>query len=85
MYDAGRYLKLNGYWEASLQVLGRAIKWCESKPKEILETTGYWWLWANILYMAEKWEEAQAIFEVLHKKSPDAQELLGYFPHDIHR
>ena len=84
MYDAGRYLKLHGYWEASLQVLGRAIKWCESRPKEVLETTEYRWLWANILYMAEKWEEVQAIFEVLHKKFPDNANYLSIWKNADH-
>jgi len=77
MLDTGQELRAHGYKEASLQVLERAIKWFESRPKEELETRSHRYGLARVLYEAERWKEAQDIFEVLHKEFPDNIRYLG--------
>lgn len=78
MMNAGRELRAHGYRQASLQVLERAVKWFESRPKEESETRSHRYGLARVLYEAEKWEEAQDIFEALHKEFSDYIYYLGY-------
>jgi tetratricopeptide (TPR) repeat protein/predicted Ser/Thr protein kinase len=72
-------LRAHGYREASFQVLERAIKWHESRPKEEAEVWWNRWRWtlAEALYTAERWEEAQVLFKELHNEYPDEIEYLG--------
>ncbi len=78
MLDTGQELRSHGYKEASLQVLERAIKWFESRPKEELETRSLRYGLARVFYEAERWEQAQDTFEVLHKEFTDNIRYLGY-------
>jgi tetratricopeptide (TPR) repeat protein len=71
-------LRVNGYREASLQVLERAIKWFESRPEEEAETLFYRRRLAMALYTAERWEEAQILFENLHNEFPDSVDYTGF-------
>jgi len=78
MLSAGRELRAHGYQQESLQVLERAFKWFESRPKEESETWEHRYTLGQVLYEAERWEEAQDIFETLHEEVPDSIDSLGY-------
>jgi tetratricopeptide (TPR) repeat protein/predicted Ser/Thr protein kinase len=75
--DAGRELRAHGYRQASLQVLERAVRWFESRPEES-ETWGHRHTLGEVLYEAERWEEAQDIFNTLDKDYPDDRHILVY-------
>jgi tetratricopeptide (TPR) repeat protein/predicted Ser/Thr protein kinase len=62
-------LRVNGYREASFQVLERAFKWLESRPEDGAQ--GNRFDLAEVLYTAERWEEAQVIYEELYKELSD--------------
>jgi len=70
-------LRAHGYRQASLQVIERAVKWFESRTKKESKTRMHRDNLAQVLYEAERWEEAQDIYEALHKKFPDRTEYLG--------
>ncbi|UCC41573.1 MAG: tetratricopeptide repeat protein, partial [Candidatus Aminicenantes bacterium] len=78
MLNAARELRARGYRQASLQVLERAFKWFESRTKEESETRSHRVRLARALYTAERWEEAQDIFEALHEEFPDEIDYLGW-------
>jgi serine/threonine protein kinase/tetratricopeptide (TPR) repeat protein len=78
MSAAGQYLRVHGYKEASLQMLDRAVKWFESRPKEESETRIHRSSLARALYIAERWEEAQALYGALHEEFPDIVDYLGH-------
>jgi tetratricopeptide (TPR) repeat protein len=77
MLSAAQELRVHGYKQASPQVLERAFKWFESRPEES-ESRSHRVALANALYIAERWEEAQDIFESLHKEVPDRIDFLGW-------
>ena len=70
-----RELRAHGHKQASLQVLERAIKWYESRPEEELKRPNRFR--AEVLYTAERWEEAQIQFAQLHKEDPGYYRWLG--------
>jgi tetratricopeptide (TPR) repeat protein len=78
MLSAARELRVHGFRHASLQVIERAVKWFESRPKEESETWEHRYTLGEVLYEAERWEEAQEIFKALHEKIPDSIDYLGY-------
>ena len=78
MLDAARELRAHGYRQASLQVLERAFKWFESRTKKESETLEYRFALGEVLYEAEKWEEAQNVFKALDKDYPDDLHIFVY-------
>ena len=78
MLVTGQELRVHGYKEASLQVLERAVKWLESRTEEESRTRSHRYRLGRVLYEAERWEEAQGIFEGLHNEFPDNIYYLGY-------
>jgi tetratricopeptide (TPR) repeat protein len=78
MLRAARELRAHGYRQASLQVLERAFNWLDSRPKEESETWEHHYTLGQVLYEAERLEEAQDIFEALHEEVPDRIDYLGY-------
>jgi serine/threonine protein kinase/tetratricopeptide (TPR) repeat protein len=78
MIITGLELRAHGYREASFQVIERAIRWLESRPKEEAETEALRMRYAWALYVSEKWEEAQELIEELHDEYPDNIIYLGW-------
>jgi tetratricopeptide (TPR) repeat protein len=78
MLETGLVLRAHGYREASLNVLERAIRWLESRPKEEAETESHRLILGRTLYYSERWEESQSLFESLHQEFPDTIRHLGY-------
>ena len=77
MRVAAQELRAHGYRQASLQVIERAVKWFESRTKKESKKREHRSNLAQVLYEAERWEEAQEIYEALHKKYPDRTASLG--------
>jgi tetratricopeptide (TPR) repeat protein len=75
---AGLVLKLKGYRDASLQVLERGIKWLEDRPEKVSKSLGHRYNLARLFYTAERWEEAQILFEALHSEDPDFYDVIGF-------
>jgi tetratricopeptide (TPR) repeat protein len=73
----GLHLRIHGHKDASLDVLDRAIKWFEDRPREEAETELHRSRIAYALYYSERWEESQLIFESLHNEFPDNVDYLG--------
>jgi tetratricopeptide (TPR) repeat protein len=71
-------LRVHSYKEASFHVLERAIKWFESRPKKEAETRLHRIWLATALYTAERWEEAQVLFENLHNEFPESLACIGF-------
>jgi len=74
----GKELRAHGYKEEAIQVLERAIKWYQKRPREEAETQMHRGRLAEAFYVAERWEEAQAQFKDLHNEYPDDIDFLGY-------
>jgi serine/threonine protein kinase/tetratricopeptide (TPR) repeat protein len=72
MLGAAEELRVHGYKQESLQVLERAFNWNKNRPRPSN------FVMAPALYLAERWEEAQELYEALHKKAPDTIAYLGY-------
>jgi len=66
-------LREHGHREASREMLERAITWYKNRPSEETATRNHRYSLAQTLYQAERWEEAQVLFEKL------AEEDTGYF------
>jgi serine/threonine protein kinase/tetratricopeptide (TPR) repeat protein len=77
MFNAARELRVHRYKKASLQLIERMFRWLESRPEES-ESRSHRYGLAVVLNMAEQWEEAQEIFEALHKEFPDDFSFLGW-------
>jgi tetratricopeptide (TPR) repeat protein len=75
---AGNFLRAHGHREASLQALDRAIRWVESRPEEEQKDRDTRDLLGYALYRAERWPEAQALYQSLHEEFPDNINYLGY-------
>jgi tetratricopeptide (TPR) repeat protein len=78
MLETGQELRAHGHKEASLQVLGRALKWFESRPAEESGSRSHRYGLARVLYEAERWEEAQRVFEGLYEEFSNGINYLGY-------
>lgn len=78
MLETGLVLRAHGHKEASLNVIERAIRWLESRPKEEAETESHRLILGRTLYYSERWEESQSVFESLHQEFPDEFQYLGY-------
>ncbi len=73
--DVSTILRVNGYKKESLQVVERLFKWLESRPEEEAKKNRWFLGWA--LYLEERWEEAQAIYEDLYKEYSNDVWLIG--------
>jgi len=77
MRHTAQELRAHGYRQASLQVIERALKWFKSRTEEESGIRLHRSNLASVLYEAEKWEEAQDIYEDLHEDFPDRINYLG--------
>lgn len=74
----GEYLRAHGYREASKEILDRAFGWFEGRPREEARTRAHRRRLAEALYTAERWEEAEALYQALHEEFPASVIYLGY-------
>jgi tetratricopeptide (TPR) repeat protein len=71
-------LRANGYRDASFKMLERGIEWREGRSKEEKESVAHRYGLALAFYAAERWEEAQVLFEALHSEFPDFVDVRGF-------
>jgi tRNA A-37 threonylcarbamoyl transferase component Bud32/tetratricopeptide (TPR) repeat protein len=64
---AGVELRAHGHPEAGRAVLDRAIEWQEARPRDDNRQRGL----AQLLYFAERWEDARQVVEELGARHPD--------------
>ena len=77
MLEAARTLRAHGHREASLDIANQAVEWYRNTLQLQEATEEKRFDLATALYTAERWDEAQAIFEDLVKNNPDNIEYLG--------
>jgi len=73
MRYAASALRAHGHKDAAHQVLSRALEWYQSRS-----SGDHRYAMARILYLDEKWPEAQTYFEQLYKENPGNQDYQGY-------
>jgi tetratricopeptide (TPR) repeat protein len=73
MRTSAHELRVHGYKEEALEIAERAISWYKAHKDQDYRSS-----LADTLYIAEKWEEAQAIYEALHEEFPNSVDNLGY-------
>ncbi|MCI0698147.1 protein kinase [candidate division KSB1 bacterium] len=65
MEQTAAELREHGHRQAAFAVLDRAISWYQNRPSKEAATASHRYGLGRTLYMAERWEEAQALFEKL--------------------
>jgi tetratricopeptide (TPR) repeat protein len=78
MVEAAQELRAHGYKEESLKMAGEAVEWYKGRPAEEAAKQESRSSLAYTLCLAERWEEARAIFEALLAEKPDKIEYKGY-------
>ena len=78
MGDVAAELRTHGFQEASLSVANRAVSWYRSRPSEEAATVTSRVGLAMTLYLAERWEEARALFQELAAEVPGDVTTQGY-------
>jgi DNA-binding SARP family transcriptional activator len=78
MWAAGTELRAHGYHEDATEVSNRAIDWYRSRAQEQAETATYRYGLAQILYEAERWQEARTLIQELVEEFPGSVIYLGY-------
>jgi len=78
MGEVAAELRAHGYSEASLRVAEQALRWFRSRPFEEAAAFRTRVGIAQALYLAERWEEAQAAFRELAAEAPEDVMLQGY-------
>jgi len=73
MCEAAIELRVHSYKEEAKAIAERAMAWCQSRG-----TGDYRYDLARSLYLAERWQEAEAIFEVLSAEDPDNIDYIGF-------
>jgi len=79
MYLAGRDLRAHGFKKESLDVLERARQWYESRPQDEKSTSDSRNSFCFVLMYLERWPEALAVFESLHKEYPSNASYLSNY------
>ena len=78
MYRVASELREHGHYEAYKEIASQAVRWFESSLTENKETVNLRFQLGIALYFAERWNEAQPIFEQLSKEYPDNIQYKGY-------
>ncbi len=78
MAYAGNELRAHGYKASALQAFERAILWVENRPEEEKKNRSLQSLLGYVQYGAERWQEAQNIYQSLHDQFPDSMTYQGY-------
>jgi hypothetical protein len=75
---AARELRVHGHKSASLQIANRGVDWLASRWSADAETPTQRAARARLLYLAERWSDAHALFTRLSEEQPESIEYLGY-------
>jgi serine/threonine protein kinase/tetratricopeptide (TPR) repeat protein len=78
MIEGAKELRAHGHKEESIKIAGEAAEWYKGRPAEEAAKEENRYYLAGALYIAERWEEAQAIFESLLTEKPDNTDYKGY-------
>jgi tetratricopeptide (TPR) repeat protein len=78
MVEAAQELRAHGHKEDSLKISDEAVEWYKGRPAEETAKEENRYYLADALYLAERWEEAQKIFEALLAEKPDNIDYKGY-------
>ena len=78
MEQAARELRVHGHAPASLKIANRGADWLSSGQKSGAANVGQRAELARLLYLAERWSDADALFARLVAERPDAIEYIGY-------
>ncbi|MCK4410166.1 MAG: hypothetical protein KAW67_08775, partial [Candidatus Eisenbacteria sp.] len=71
-------LRAHDHLEESIEIANCAVDWCRVRPQEEAQTEELRASLATALYFAERWDEANALFEELGRENP---ENIGYVGH----
>jgi tetratricopeptide (TPR) repeat protein len=78
MVEGAKELRAHGHKEESIKMAGEAVEWYKGRPAEEAEKEQNRYYLASTLYLAERWEEARAMFEALLSEKPDNIDYKGY-------
>jgi DNA-binding SARP family transcriptional activator/tetratricopeptide (TPR) repeat protein len=78
MGDVAAELRAHGFRDASLTVAERAVRWFHSRPSEEAATIRSKAGLAMTLYLAERWDEARALFQEVASAAPGDVTIQGY-------
>jgi tetratricopeptide (TPR) repeat protein len=78
MIEASEELRAHGYPEEARKIANQAVEWCRSRPKEEAASESLRYNIAQALYLGERWQEAQNIFELLALEKPENIDYKGY-------
>jgi DNA-binding SARP family transcriptional activator len=78
MLMASRELRAHGQTEASSRAVEKALAWYSGRPAEEQRSGSHRRGLARALFVAERWNQAQGIFEELEADSPGSIEYVGY-------
>lgn len=78
MLACGRELRAHGFARESVEVLGEALRWFDSRPDHEKSTAKNRYNRAQTLSLLENWIESRKAFEELRAESPENISYLGY-------
>jgi len=80
MNATARALRAHGYTRESIEVANREVEWRKARGegKSLANDPRGYSLLAGALYLAERWDEARAIFEELGSLDPTDPDTKGY-------
>jgi tetratricopeptide (TPR) repeat protein len=78
MENTVRELSVHGYRDESLTLAARAVEWYRRRPADAATGGAHRAGLARVLYLAERWEEAAALFSALAADNPGNVEYVGY-------
>ncbi len=78
MIQAARELRTHGHHQASLDLATRAVAWIDGLPPQVRSAEGVRATRAAALMAAERWAEAQAMFEELAATDQDEVDYRGW-------
>ncbi|UCG85732.1 MAG: protein kinase [Gemmatimonadota bacterium] len=66
------WLRIHGHRDAARELFDESIVWFQSRPLEtVLDTVSFRGELAEFLYLAERWDEAQRLYEKLAEENPE--------------
>ena len=77
LWQSGRELRAHGHGDLARDAFQRAERWFASRPADERATRGHRRATARVLVDLERWDDARAIYQVLHNEDPAAVEHLG--------
>jgi tetratricopeptide (TPR) repeat protein len=77
MVEGAKELRAHGHKDESIKIAGEAVEWYKGRSAEEAAKEENRYYLAGALYLAERWEEAQKIFEALLSEKPDNIDYKG--------